>query len=334
MEGGAVYEDLAYSYDNRSNLTAVTKAGVTTNFGYGVNNEQCWEGSGTGACATPPAGARVYRYDPNGNLTGTADGNQVLAYNARNHTTRVKDGTTDRTMTYRGSSQIERTNAGPATLTYSILGVDSRTSSVDESPDAIDTSGTWYYLRDPQGRILAERLPSGAVSWYGHDSLGSVISVSSATGAQQNRYRYGPYGEQSIASEAIYNPWRFTGQYNDKPSATLTGVNDLYKMGLRYYQPAQRRWTQRDPLGQIANILVPPDANPYAYAGCNPTNFVDPLGAHVSRQTACFVAGTTLTAVGAGLTIASAGAGAPIWFGAQYAVASIGLGAACTFVRQ
>lgn len=54
---------------------------------------------------------------PNGNLTGTTDGNLVLAYNTRNHTISIKDGTTDQTMTCWGSSQLERTQAGPATLT-------------------------------------------------------------------------------------------------------------------------------------------------------------------------------------------------------------------------
>lgn len=40
--------------------------------------------------------------------------------------------------------------------------------------------------------------------------------------------------------------------------------------GARYYDPTLGRWTQQDPSGQ--------DANPYAYAGCNPINSADPSG--------------------------------------------------------
>ena len=40
----------------------------------------------------------------------------------------------------------------------------------------------------------------------------------------------------------VFNPSRYTGQYQD----TSAG---LYKMGARYYQPELGRWTQRDPSG-------------------------------------------------------------------------------------
>ena len=40
--------------------------------------------------------------------------------------------------------------------------------------------------------------------------------------------------------------------------------------GARYYDATLGRWTQQDPSGQ--------DANPYAYAACNPANNVDPTG--------------------------------------------------------
>jgi RHS repeat-associated protein len=61
----------------------------------------------------------------------------------------------------------------------------------------------------------------------------------------------------------VFNPWRYTGQYQD----TTTG---LYKMGARYYQPELGRWTQQDPSGL--------DANAYLYVSGNPVNFVDPSG--------------------------------------------------------
>jgi len=46
-------------------------------------------------------------------------------------------------------------------------------------------------------------------------------------------------------------------------------------MTQRYYQPAAGRFTQFDPLPE--SVMLP---NRYEYAGCNPSNFVDPSGLH------------------------------------------------------
>jgi RHS repeat-associated protein len=79
-----------------------------------------------------------------------------------------------------------------------------------------------------------------------------------------NRYRYDPYGNPLAGTtEAVSNPWQYAAGYRDAE----TGFT---KFGTRYYDPSVGRWTQQDPSGQ--------DANPYAYAGCNPVNSVDPSG--------------------------------------------------------
>jgi uncharacterized protein RhaS with RHS repeats len=49
----------------------------------------------------------------------------------------------------------------------------------------------------------------------------------------------------------------------------------MYKLGARYFDPAQGRFTQFDPSGQ--------ESNPYAYAGCNPINASDPTGLKCKR---------------------------------------------------
>ncbi len=81
-----------------------------------------------------------------------------------------------------------------------------------------------------------------------------------------NSYTYDPFGvttETKATLTNVFNPWRYTGQYQD----TSTG---MYTMGARYYQRELGRWTQRDPLGQ--------EANPYLYVAGNPVNFADPSG--------------------------------------------------------
>jgi RHS repeat-associated protein len=103
-------------------------------------------------------------------------------------------------------------------------------------------------------------------SYYLFDGLGSVAALTNASGSVTNSYTYDPFGvttETKALLTNVFNPWRYTGQYQD----TTTG---LYKMGARYYQPEFGRWTQPDPSGQ--------DANVYAYVGGNPVNLVDPSG--------------------------------------------------------
>ncbi len=85
-------------------------------------------------------------------------------------------------------------------------------------------------------------------------------------------YHYDPYGQltsQPRTAALRTNAWRYAGGYYD----VSTG---LYKFGIRYYDPATGRWTQRDPVG--GSLLETVKANPYVYAGDDPVNLVDPTG--------------------------------------------------------
>jgi RHS repeat-associated protein len=61
---------------------------------------------------------------------------------------------------------------------------------------------------------------------------------------------------------ASVNHWLFTGEQHDADS-------ELYYLRARYYDPESGRFLSRDPL---------PGGQPYAYAGGNPINRVDPSG--------------------------------------------------------
>ncbi len=51
----------------------------------------------------------------------------------------------------------------------------------------------------------------------------------------------------------------------------------MYKFGIRYYDAATGRWTQRDPVG--GSLQETTKINPYVYADDDPINMVDPSGA-------------------------------------------------------
>jgi RHS repeat-associated protein len=121
------------------------------------------------------------------------------------------------------------------------------------------------YLRDGGGLLLSVA-SGGRFENYSHDRLGSVVGLVDTAGSLVNRFRYDPWGTPTATSGPAYSGFRFTGVYRDN-------TGGMYRMTQRYYQPGNGRFTQIDPLPQS---LV--SVNRFAYAGCNPTNFVDPSG--------------------------------------------------------
>jgi len=137
----------------------------------------------------------------------------------------------------------------------------------DQTGLTLETGGaSATYLRDPQGALLS--VHNGTLYNYGRDRLSSTTALVTTGQALNTTYRYDPWGESIGGSGSAYNPFQFTGVYRD--SAT-----SLYRMTQRYYQPTSGRFTQMDPLPE--SVMLP---NRYEYAGCNPSNFVDPSGLH------------------------------------------------------
>jgi RHS repeat-associated protein len=101
-----------------------------------------------------------------------------------------------------------------------------------------------------------------------------VVGLTDSTGALvgNETYHYDPYGQlivQPHTAALRTNAWRYASGYYD----VSTG---LYKFGIRYYNPAIGRWTQRDPVGGSLQETV--KTNPYVYAGDDPVNMTDPSG--------------------------------------------------------
>jgi RHS repeat-associated protein len=113
---------------------------------------------------------------------------------------------------------------------------------------------------------------SGSTSHYFiTDSLGSVVGMFAPTGGFEGGYSYSPYGEARFTSTntaATQNTQRYIAGQLDQAST--------YKLGDRYYDTSLGRFTQMDPSGK--------EANPYAYAGCNPINAKDPTGLEASGE--------------------------------------------------
>lgn len=142
--------------------------------------------------------------------------------------------------------------------------------------------------------------------------IGSVIGLFDKGGAYKGGYSYSPYGESRAATDnsvIAANPIRYIGGYLDSASG-------MYKLGARYFDPSQGRFTQFDPSGQ--------EGNPYAYASCNPINNVDPSGLNCFSAVAWAAISLGLTAfAAAGLEAAIAAAIATGGVASPFAIVAV-----------
>ena len=115
--------------------------------------------------------------------------------------------------------------------------------------------------------------------YYHHNSIGSVMAVTNASGTVVESYSYKPYGAvtikdhngSEISATRIEQPWMFTGRRLDFEEG-----GSLYYYRLRYYDPEAGQFISRDPLGMWGDAGQ--RGNPQNYCGNNPVNRIDPYG--------------------------------------------------------
>ena len=250
---------VTYHYDTLNRVTAaVASTGTSHYYAYDpAGNRTCAQTSPCGSATTSYNAANEitntgYAYDPAGNLTATPT--LALAYNSRNQTATVTPSTGGpQNYTYTGTGSTQRTTAGNTTLIPSGPGG----TEVDQ---ATTNSVATTYIYDPDGNLIGYHT-DGTSFYYLHDNIGSVVAVITATGSICNRYTYDPYGNQTVLTADMPNPFGYAGGYTD-----TTG---LIHYGNRYYNPTTGTWTQPDPTGQ----------NPgYVYAADDPVILTDPTG--------------------------------------------------------
>ncbi len=246
-----------YAYDRAGNRTAqrvVVPGGQAFQTGYG-NNAANQLTSRTGDVGS-------WTYDANGNLqnapgtatipgaTGTPTNTNTV--NARDQVTQTTSNASPVPFSYAGAGNNNRLTAGAITYQSGVLGQSSQTTG--STPQA--------FTRTPGGTLVSMRTGNASV-YYLTDNQGSVIGLVDGTGAKVAGYAYTPYGQTRTITgtptgdltQANTNPYRYTSGYLDTTS-------NLYKLGYRYYDSTQGRFTQQDPSGQ--------EPNHYLYSGGDP----------------------------------------------------------------
>lgn len=240
----------AYSYDGAGNRTRQVRAGNTGTaagtIAYTYDNAN--------RLSATTADTTGWTYDAAGNQTRNGITGQTATYNTRDATSTI--GSSTLTAFGQGNTEQLKRSVDGNNYISSALGL------IFETPG----TSTVSYTRTTTGTPVSMQLDATARYYYAADQLGSTLGLFDSTGNWVGGYTYSPYGESrttDTATPITINNLRYIGGYHDTPSG-------LYKLGARYYDPSLGRFTQTDPSGQ--------EANPYAYASCNPINASDPTG--------------------------------------------------------
>jgi RHS repeat-associated protein len=205
----------------------------------------------------------IITYDNNGNTQtmANASGTTTYSWDFENRLTSAALPGSGGTVTFKYDPFGRRIFKSSSTAT-SIYAYDG--DNLIEETNAAGTAVARY----SQGLNIDEPLAmlrSGTTSYYQADGLGSLTSLSNASGALANTYTYDSFGNIIASTGTLTNSFRYTGREFDTETS-------LYYYRARYYDASAGRFTSEDPLRFDAGI------NFYRYVKNNAANLTDPLG--------------------------------------------------------
>jgi len=245
--GGYSTENLGYGYDPAWNLNKRTNNGSVTTFSVNNLNElstgYTYDYNGN---ETARSGAYQYSYDDENQLTSAnANGGywqHSFVYDGRGRLRTLSD------YTWNGSNYVLS-----ATTRYIYAGMRVVQERNGNNPMVsyvygTDVSGT-FEGAGGIGGLLARSSGTGSGSWitnvfYYADGNGNIANLVDGSQNVVATYRYDPFGQSKYAGGAMSqeNVYRFS-------SKRLIGDPLLYYYGYRFYDTANQRWLNRDPLG-------------------------------------------------------------------------------------
>jgi RHS repeat-associated protein len=218
------------------------------NYNYNVSNKLTSNSNGR------------YTYDANGNTLADASG-KSYTWDFENRLTQATVPTTG-TTTFRYDPFGRRIQkSGPLGTTNYLYDGFNSLEEIDQNGNVLARYAQTTNTDEP----LAE-FRSGTTSYYQQDAIGSVSSLSNATGALANSYTYDAFGKLTASTGTLANPFQYTGREFDPETG-------MYGYRARYYDQNTGRFTSEDPLSFGGG-----NSNMYAYVGNNSTDFIDPFG--------------------------------------------------------
>ncbi|MGW7287927.1 golvesin C-terminal-like domain-containing protein, partial [Streptomyces sp. NPDC054847] len=272
-----------YIHDDNANVISQTVKGTATTFTYDRNRLLAATASGTTA---------GYNYDPFGRQESVTSGGQVVSrsiYDGFDHV--VESQALDEAGTLKSTKYtfdpLDRTTSKTVdgkTTDFTYLGM-----SGEVLNEEVAGRLTKSYQYTPWGERLSQvaHNSDGTTEdgYYGYNGHTDVETVTDNSGDTKATYGYTAYGSDDKSeftgidkpdagdpTKEAYNPYRYNAKRWDAQSGT-------YDMGFRSYNPGLNRFTTRDMYnGALADMNLGADPytrNRYAFAGGNPTSFVE-----------------------------------------------------------
>jgi RHS repeat-associated protein len=245
--GSSTLGNLIYTYDLAGHRTSVGGSFAGTglpaalaNAGYNAGNQLMQSGSSN------------LSYDANGNMT--SDGVNTYTWDVRNHLVSI-GGKINASFQYDAfGRRVSKTIGGTEEYLYDSMNPVQELSGDTPSANLLAGLAVDEYF---------QRTDSSGSANFLTDALGSTLALTGPSGNVLAQYTYEPYGNTTVTGTST-NPFQYTGREDD-----ATG---LYFYRARYYNTATGRFLSEDPIRFHGGIDF------YAYAGNNPSGYVDPSG--------------------------------------------------------
>ena len=270
-----------YSYDENSRLASANLPGnAQVNYGYDWVGNRLITGSYSynAADQLTGEGGRTYSYDDNGNLTSiSGTGGKTFTYSANNLVNTIVGGSNTSTMTWDSSeNRVKLVTSGAATYGY----VYNPLAGIPAVIEEVTPSGSVYYVREPNGALLARCTSATVVANYYHfDELGSTQFITNSSALVTDEYTYDPWGNVTSHTGSLNQPYQFVGKYG-----YYTHYNDnnvpYIQTGVRLYNSQLGRYMQRD---RIQDDINGSDAK-YSYVSDKPIKSKDPSGLETQEE--------------------------------------------------
>jgi RHS repeat-associated protein len=270
-----------FAYDNIYQLTGVTGAAPESYTYDAVGNRLSSASVATytynSSNEMTSAVSATYTYDNNGNTLTKTDGSGTTTYtwDFENHLTSVQQPSQP-LLTFRYDPLGRRVQKGSSVYSYEGMNL------VEETDAGGNLTARYVFGQGVDEPVAAYR---GVWKYYQADVLGSITSLTTASGTASDRFVYSSFGNLISSTGSFTQPFGYTGREYDSESG-------LYFDRARYYDPSVGRFLSEDAAGFAVG------SNFYPYVWNNPAKFRDPSGMNPLQGVLPWLggAGGTLTA--------------------------------------
>ncbi len=244
----------AYTYNADGSRTKLIDAAGTTTYAYDEGDEL--------ASTEGPGGKVSYKYDADGRRTAT--GSTTYTWNAANELTGLETASSMTTYAYDGAGNRVSATSDGTTTSYAY-------DTNNSAPELVlERNGSSTLRRYVWGEGLLAMTSGGHEYYVAHDAQGSVVALSSASGATEDTITYDPFGNvltENASKDTPAIPLKYDAEYLDP-----TG---LYHVGARQLDPTIGAFISTDPR---ATTPSQPAISPYVFVADQPTVLIDPTG--------------------------------------------------------